>query len=115
MNPMNLGRFSGKRSRASIIAMVVGSLALATGLWPAFSIAAEAGLPGAGRVSTLAGGLVVVLAAGLVAAWWRLRRCSAELLDSRQRLLVLADVMDVWQWHSDASHRLTDGFRKSDG
>ena len=107
MNPMNLGRFSGKRSRASIIAMVVGSLALATGLWPAFSIAAEAGLPGAGRVSTLAGGLVVVLAAGLVAAWWRLRRCSAELLDSRQRLQVLADVMDVWQWHSDASHRLT--------
>ena len=108
MIAMNLGRFSGKCSRAKIIAVVVGSLALATGFWPALSIAAEAGLPDAGRVSTLAGGLVVALALGLAAtAWWRLRRSSAELLESRQRLQVLADVMDVWQWHSDAAHRLT--------
>ena len=108
MNRMNSGRTSGTcwRSLRSAVRRAatawVGLLAPLAALAQQPAAAPAAGTPGLPFVLLLAG-----LALGLLATAWSLWRTRAALGDSRQRLQGLADVLDVWQWHSDAAHRLT--------
>ena len=108
MNQMNSGRTSGTRWRSlrravrRVAPASVGLVAPLAALAQQPAAAPAAGTPGLPFVLLLAG-----LALGLLATVWSLWRTRAALGDSRQRLQGLADVLDVWQWHSDAAHRLT--------
>jgi signal transduction histidine kinase len=52
--------------------------------------------------------LLALAAAGLAfAAWRRQHALSAELQAARVQAQALAGLLDVWQWRSDATHRLT--------
>lgn len=51
---------------------------------------------------------LALAAAGLAfAGWRRYRTLSAKLQAARVQSQALADLLDVWQWRSDATHRLT--------
>jgi signal transduction histidine kinase len=94
--------------QAIFIASACGAVAVMTASWLAApgTAAEPAGLASGSALvfGVLCFGLVLVLGA---AGWRRLQRTRAELVESRQRLQGLADVLDVWQWHSDPEHRLT--------
>ena len=56
--------------------------------------------------------LLALLAAGGLAAacallWRRHRAAADELRAVRVRSHALADLLDVWQWHSNDAHELT--------
>ena len=38
--------------------------------------------------------------------WWLQHRTSGELRDARDRLRCMDELLDVWQWQTDAEHRL---------
>ncbi|MEO7152764.1 MAG: ATP-binding protein [Burkholderiaceae bacterium] len=100
---MDSGRTTGTRSQAIRIAARHGALTMATAGWPLLARAAEP----AERESGLSIGLLLMaLAAVLAATAWQLWRTRSELADARQHLQRLADLLDVWHWHSDAGHRL---------
>lgn len=115
MNPMDSGRTPGKRSQAIFVAAACGAVAVMAAAWLAAPRASAEAAGLAPGMALVIGILVFALALGLgVAGWLRLTRAAAELFESRQRLQGLADVLDVWQWHSDARHRLT-GLRPPSG
>ncbi len=99
------------RSRAIAIAIAAPALLFAPLCGPlaALAVAASAApFPEASSALPAAlGWIFFVLAAALLAVvLTRLRRTGTELVEARQRLHTLADLLDVWQWHSDAEHRL---------
>ena len=53
--------------------------------------------------------LLAFLLGAAVAAWaaWRQQRLAAELREARGQLQTLGDLLDAWQWQTDAQHRLT--------
>jgi signal transduction histidine kinase len=68
------------------------------------------GMSGAATVPSSSPFLALAISAALagVAAWilLRVRVRSAEARQSRLQLHALSDVLDVWQWRTDAQHRL---------
>ncbi len=88
-------------SRAIVVAIGAAALLLAPAIAPAAAAA-----PAPATAGSLGWLLFLVAAAGLGFGWRHLRRAAAELVEIRQRLQSLCDVLDVWQWHSDAEHRL---------
>jgi signal transduction histidine kinase len=104
---MERGQISGKRSHAGWIAVGAAAVVIAALLWLVSGPSTERPR---GFVSTAATLLVAVLFALVVAlaaaGWMRQRRATAELLESRQQLQALVDVLDVWHWHSDERHAL---------
>ena len=88
-----------------------GALRLALAALPTAGLAAAPAAAGSAPSSPATGAalgwiLFVLAAAALWFGLRRLRRTASELVETRQRLQALADVLDVWQWHSDAEHRL---------
>ena len=51
--------------------------------------------------------MVAILAVAAGTAMLQRRRLSAELQAARTQLLCLGELLDVWQWQSNAEHRLT--------
>lgn len=79
----------------------LGALAL-----PA-AAAERAGAAGSSLAWWLLAAAVATLA-GAMAVWWRRERRLGEDLQAERALARgLADLLDVWQWRSDASHGLT--------
>ena len=72
---------------------------------PADSVAPASG-PAATAWQVLA---LLVLLGGVATAlrmWWLQRRTCGDLREARARLRCLDELLDVWQWQSDAEHRL---------
>lgn len=74
---------------------------------PPTEVTAGASIAGPQRSSPLPGLLASALVAGL-AAWFFLRLQSRAALgrQSRTQLHALCDLLDLWQWQTDAQHRL---------
>jgi signal transduction histidine kinase len=74
---------------------------------PPTEVTASASTAGPQRSSPLPGLLASALVAGL-AAWFflRLQSRAARGRESRTQLQALCDLLDVWQWQTDAQHRL---------
>ena len=87
--------------------MLLATASLPTAGLAAAPAAVTAATPPSQTTGAALGWILFVLAAALlVLGIVRLRRTGSELLATRQRLHALADVLDVWHWHSDAEHRL---------
>lgn len=108
----NLRPFRAQRGLAWLargwVSVVVATLApQAAALAAGGASAAGAGAFGA-SVFTLALAVVTLALAALLA--WRIlrsqRRLGEELRSARARAQCLDHVLDVWQWHSDAQHRV---------
>ncbi|MEO6408597.1 MAG: ATP-binding protein [Burkholderiaceae bacterium] len=87
------------------------ALLLAMAALPTAGLAAAPAAAGAATSPAATGAALgwiffVVTVAALLFGLRRLRHTAGELVETRQRLQALADVLDVWQWHSDAEHRL---------
>ncbi|NUZ06812.1 sensor histidine kinase [Piscinibacter koreensis] len=86
--------------------------AFAAAAWPLATLAAES--DSATAKAAPAGSLVplfvfvVVLGVIAVAAWavWRWRQDAGALHQARLEQRSLVDVLDVWQWRTDAEHRV---------
>ena len=98
--------------RGSARALATATLALA---YTTVAAAAESPPPpdAAATLSTIGLGLGIVLGLGLVVLVAtvlrrseRLRAEAAELQQRQARSAALARLLDVWQWHTDANHRL---------
>jgi signal transduction histidine kinase len=94
------------------LATATATLALA---YTTVAVAAESAPPpdAAATLSTIGLGLGIVLGLGLVVLVVtvlrrseQLRAEAAELQQRQARSAALARLLDVWQWHTDASHRL---------
>ncbi len=67
-------------------------------------VAAVALRPGGDTLTAL---LAVPLGGLAAASWWRQQRLQRQLSDARARQALLDQLLDVWQWQTDADHRLT--------
>ena len=105
----NLVSWSPVRWIAAGCALALAGCAAVGLTWLAIAYAPPSfALPGSGlavQALTLLvalGGTAVALGVG-----WRQHKRSAELLAATARLRGLDDMLDVWQWQTDAAHRLS--------
>ena len=112
MNRLHGARASLRRLRAqrgpARLALGWACVVLATLAPPTAALAASGAMEGIFSAPVFALALVA-LALGTFLAWSVLRsqrRLGEELRSARARALCLDQLVDVWQWHSDAQHRI---------